>query len=242
MFSKTMSRVLAFFLIFTFGLTSLQAGTVYFNDQPGSSFAFRNMSETGASVPPSLLQEPVLSTAPVDTIKFNPSAFVVVENNGPSTDSSVLSSQLFVSLQSLQLSLDELTISVAGTWASTLYRPAGQADVGLSVNLDLVFNNVTKNLTVEVAKDLVNKTWAGSLTVTQQFLKDNFIVPAQGIQQLGVTVTSTVNATATYANARSGITYLDLSVKAVPEPASSSLVLIGAAMLGLARTFRRRSR
>jgi len=220
------------------------AGTVTFSDQPGTYFSFRNISETGALVPPSKLESPTLVTSPQDTIKFIPSAYVVVENNGPATETSVLSTQLALSLESVAgLALDELSVSVAGTWGSTLYNPSlGSTIVGLSLNLDLVFGGVTQNLVVPVTQDLVNKTWAGSLTVTQQFLNDNFAVPDEGILQLGLTATPTVTATATYANARSTITYLDISAKAVPEPGSGSLLIAGAAVLGLARTLRRRAR
>lgn len=219
------------------------AGTVTFSDQPGTYFSFRNISETGALVPPSKLESPTLVTSPQDTIKFIPSAYVVVENNGATTETSVLSTQLALSLESVSgLALQELNVSVAGTWGSTLYRLSGSTTVSLALNLDLVFGGVTRNLVVPVSQDLVNKTWAGSLTVTQQFLSDNFTVPADGIQQLGITATPTVTATATYANARSAITYLDISAKAVPEPGSSSLLLAGAAVLGVARTFRRRAR
>ena len=239
-----MRKALKLMVLSAFSLSTVWAGTVSFSDQPGTYFSFRNISETGALVPPSKLETPTLVTSPQDTIKFIPSAYVVVENNGPVTETSVLSTQLALSLESVSgLALQELSVSVAGTWGSTLYNPSlGSTIVGLSLNLDLVFGGVTQNLVVPVTQDLVAKTWAGSLTVTQQFLNDNFAVPANGILQLGVTATPTVTASATYANARSTITYLDISAKAVPEPGSSSLLLAGAAVWGWIRALRRRAR
>ena len=240
-----MRSALCFAGFWVLSLGTVWAGTVTFSDQPGTYFSFRNISETGDLVPPSKLENPTLITSPQDTIKFIPSAYVVVENNGATTETSVLSTMLALSLESVSgLALDELSVSVAGTWASTLYRPSpsGSFTVGLALNLDLVFGGVTRNFIVPVTQNLVDKTWAGSLTITQQFLNDNFAVPSNGILQLGITATPTVTATATYANARSAITYLDISAKAVPEPGSSSLLLTGACVLGLARALRRRVR
>ena len=238
-----MQKALCLAGLWVLSMNAMWAGTVSFTDQPGTYFSFRNITETGALVPPSKLEPPTLITNPQDLIKFTPSAYVVVENNGATTETSVLSTQLALSLESVAgLALDQLSVSVAGTWDSNLYRPTGSTLVALSLNLDLVFGGVVRNLVVPITQNLVDKTWAGSLTLTQQFLNDNFAVPANGIQQLGITATPTVSATATYANARSAITYLDISAKAVPEPAASSLFLAGAAVMGLARTLRRRVR
>lgn len=238
-----MVRPVKWLALLGFSLVSVQAGTVTFSDQPGNYFSFRNISETGELVPPTKLEAPTLVTAPQDTIKFSPSAFAVVENNGPVTETSVLSTALRFMVQSVSGNpLDQLSFAVAGTWAKTIYLTAGSAEVGLALNLDLILNGVTKNFVVPVTQDLVQKTWAGSLTMTRQFLQDNFVVPANGITELTIQANSTVYATATYASARSAITYLDISAKAVPEPAVGSLVLVGAALTGMARTLRQRIR
>ena len=240
-----MRFALRIFAGLAFFLNLASAGTVTFSDQVGNYFAFRGMNETGELVPPSRLETPTLVVSPNDTIKFSPSAYVVVENTGSNPVSSTLSTKLALSLESVAaLGLGELNVSVAGTWGSQLYLPAptGSATVGLSLQLDLVFGGVTKNFVVPVTQNLVDKTWAGSLAITQQVLRDNFVVPAGGILQLGVTATPTVTANATYANARSAITYLDISAKAVPEPGPGSLLVAGAIALGLARILHRRGR
>lgn len=216
------------------------AGTVTFSEQVGNYFAFRNMSETGPSIPPSVLQTPSFITNPTDAIKFSPSAFVVVENQGPDARTSSLSSQLKFDLQALtSTSLEELKFSVTGTWGSGTYEdsPVGSADVGLAVNLRLVFGGVVGNFAIPVTKNV--ETWAGNLSITQQFLDQN--LPAAVIGQLNqITADSQVTASATWAWARSQITYLDVSAKPVPEPGSSSLLLAGMALWGLCRSFRRR--
>ena len=89
-----MPKALKLMVLSAFSLSTVWAGTVSFSDQPGTYFSFRNISETGALVPPSKLETPTLVTSPQDTIKFIPSAYVVVENNGPVTETSVLSTQL----------------------------------------------------------------------------------------------------------------------------------------------------
>ena len=198
------------------------------------------MSETGDSVPPSKLQTPTFTTNPRDLIKFNPTAFVAVNNGGsPTVQTQTLSTQLSLRLQALNasLGLDELQVSVQGTWDAAVFpMPGATALADLTLQLELVAGGVTKNIAVTVNKNLVDKTWAGALTITQQFLRDNgFIVPATGITDLLVNTTQTVSATAAYGNASSAITYLDVSASAVPEPGSGTLFLLGAALWGLNR-------
>lgn len=201
------------------------------------------MQESGDSVPPSRLQIEnfELVTSPRDTIKFYPSNFVVVENNGPITETSVLSTQLSLTLQALNPSfgLDELQVSVAGTWDEVLFTSGATALAGLTLQLDLISGGITKNLNITVDKN-PNKTWAGSLTVNREYLIDNFLAPASGLADLIIRTTQTVSATATFGNAGSAITYLDVSASAVPEPSSAGLLLVGASLLGLTR--RRRNR
>lgn len=213
-----------------------------FSDLTGSSFLFRDMSETGDSVPPSRLEDPRLLPAPNDTIKFKPSAFVAIMNTGSSTpQTQTLSTQLSLTLQSLSpsLALEELTISVAGTrdlftspFAPPGITPVASAD--LALQFDLIFGGVTKNFIVPITQSS-SSTWAGIFTVTQQTFAENFVVPAGGITDLIIRTTQTVSATAAYGNASSGIDFLDITAKAVPEPNSATLFLVGAAFLNLMR-------
>jgi len=233
-----MERNLSLVIGFVALISPLQAGNVILGpDQSGSSFRFVNLQEEGDSVPPTILQTPTLVTTPRDTIKFSPSAFVAVTNAAATTVTQILSTQLSFTLQALAPSngLDALQVSVAGTWNEVAFTmPGATATAALSLQLDLISGGVTKNLNIAVTKDL-SGTWAGSLTVTRQFLNDNFTVPATGLTELLIRTTQTVSATAAYGNASSAITYLDVSASAVPEPSSASLLLVGAAVLGLAR-------
>lgn len=234
-----MVQGLLLFAVFALSLPSLHAGTVTFTDQIGSNFRFVNMQEDGDSVPPSKLQPPTLVTSPRDTIKFSPSAFVALTNGFATTVTQTLSTQLSFALQARDPSfgLDELQVSVAGTWDEAAFgMPGATALAALTLQLELISGGVTKNLgSIGLTKNLVSKTWAGSLTVTRQFLNDNFTVPASGLAELIIRTTQTVSASAAYGSASSAITYLDVSASAVPEPSSASLLLVGAAVLGMAR-------
>jgi len=212
--------------------SSTWAGTVTFSDQIGNHFAFRNMTEFGANVPPSSLDLPTLITNPYDTIKFRPSTFLVVESNGPVRESSSLSSELSFTLNSLAgLAIQEIKISVTGTYATTLFsNPAADASVGLSLALDLTHGTTVWNRVVPIVKDPTNLSWSGILTLSQADLNSYFSPPSMEIQQLSIRATPTVTADALYANARSQINYLDFTVVAIPEPGSWQLVLAALSM------------
>lgn len=234
-----MRKLLVCALMLLAGWSPTWAGTVTFSDQVGNYFGFRSMKETGELVPPSKLEPPSLYTIPRDTIHFSPSAYVAVESTGPTSATSTLSTQLALTLQSLgSLGLSELNVAVAGTWATTLYLGSGSASVDLGLQLDLIMGGITRNFIVPISRNMVDNTWAGSLTVTQQMLNDSFSVPSTGILEIGVAATPVVSATATYANARSAITSLDLSAKPVPEPGPGSLLLVAIVVLLLVRRVR----
>jgi len=233
-----MAQRLCLLLGFAISSAPLQADNVSLgSDQVGSSFRFVNMEESGDSVPPSQLQTPTLVTVPRDTIKFSPSAFVAVTNGASSTVTQNLSTQLTLTLQALNpsLGLDELQVSVAGTWDEAVFgMPGASATAALTLQLDLISGGITKNLNITVDKN-PNKTWAGSLTVNRQYLIDNFFAPSSGLADLFIRTTQTVSATAAFGSASSAITYLDVSASAVPEPSSAGLLLVGVAVLGLNR-------
>lgn len=234
-----MARPYWLLALLSLSLASAEAGTTNFSDLTGSSFLFRDMSETGDSVPPSRLQTPTLVTAPRDTIKFSPSAFVALTNGASTTVTQTLSTQLSLTLQALNSSfgLNDLQVSVAGTWDEATFpmMSGATATADLALQLQLISGGITENLSFNnVTKNLVDKTWAGSLSVTREFLNDKFAAPATGLAELLIRTTQTVSATAAFGSASSAITYLDVSASAVPEPSSASLLLIGAAVLGLA--------
>jgi hypothetical protein len=222
--------------VFLLSLVSVQAGSTNFSDLTGTYFRFVNMSETGDSVPPSQLQVPELISDSRDTIKFRPTTFIAITNGTSATiQSNSLSTQLDLQLQGLpDLALEELQISVAGSWGVSTYPVTGSfAEAGLSLQFDLIFGGVTKNFIVPITQNA--GTWAGLFTVTPQILADNFVVPLGGIRDLRIITTQTVTASAAFGDASSGINYLDISAKAVPEPGSSTLFLLGAALWGLNR-------
>ena len=218
--------LLGFFLLS--GLPKGVAGTVTFSDQVGNYFGFRNMSEFGANVPPSNLDLPTLITNPHDTIKFRPSAFLTLESNGPVKESSSLASELTFTLQSLGgLAIQELQISVSGSYATTLFSmPGAEANVGLSLALDLTYGTTVRNVIVPVVRDSSNFSWSGVMTLNQADLNGFFSPPTMEIQQLTIRASPTVSAEALYANARSQINYLDFTVVPIPEPSALHLMLV----------------
>ena len=87
-------------------ITKVKAGTVTFSDRAGNYFNFKNISEYGPNIPPSILDLPTLiSNAPYDSITFQPTAFVAVESNLGTRESSTLGSNLQFTLASRSLSL-----------------------------------------------------------------------------------------------------------------------------------------
>ena len=236
---KWMRGVFLLGLFLLSGLPKGVAGTVTFSDQVGNYFGFRNMSEFGANVPPSNLDLPTLITNPHDTIKFRPSAFLTLESNGPVKESSSLASELTFTLQSLGgLAIQELQVSVSGSYATTLFSmPGAEANVGLSLALDLTYGTTVRNMIVPVVKDSSNFSWSGVMTLNQADLNGFFSPPTMEIQQLTIRASPTVSAEALYANARSQINYLDFTVVPVPEPSALHLMLVS---LGIG-WFRQRS-
>ena len=217
---------------------STRAGTATYSNQVGAFFAFKNMSEVGGTNVPPGLQEPRLFTSPYDTIKFSPSTYVVVENNGSSLKATTNSSVLTLMLESVaSRALQELQISVSGSYATTFYQasPTGIANVGLSLGLDLTYGaNTVGGFVVPITQDATTKTWSGFKTFTASDLSTIFSQPSLQVQQLVITATPSVTAEAQWANARSQISYLDFTVIPIPEPSSLHL-LAGGILLGLLR-------
>lgn len=217
---------------------STRAGTASYSNQVGNFFAFKNMTEVGGTNVPPGLEQPRLFTSPYDTIKFSPSTYAVVENNGPSMARSTNSSVLTLTLESVaSRALQELQISVSGTYATTFYQasPSGIANVGLTLGLDLTYGATTmRGFVVPITQDASTKTWSGFKTFTSSDLSTIFSQPSLQVQQLVVTATPTVSAEAQWANARSQISYLDFTVIPIPEPSSLHL-LTGGVLFSLFR-------
>lgn len=215
---------------------SAQAGSVSYSNQIGTYFTFKNMSEVGGTNVPPGLGDPRLFTSPYDTIKFSPSTYAVVENNGPSLKASTNSSVLTLTLESVaSRALQELQISVSGTYGFTFYQPSptGVANVGFSLGLDLTYGSTTiSGLVVPITQNATTMTWSGFKSFTASDLSAIFSQPSLQVQQLVVTATPSVSAEAQWANARSQISYLDFTVIPIPEPSSLHL-LAGGVLLGI---------
>ena len=145
-------------------LGSAQAGTAVYSNLTGVHFAFKNMTEVGGTNVPPGLEQPRLFTSPYDSIKFSPSTYVVLENNGPSLQRSTNFSTLTLTLDSLAGAvIQEFSVSVSGTYGMNLYQsaPTGLANVGLSLGLDLTYGSTTvSNFVVPVVQNTNDKTWS----------------------------------------------------------------------------------
>lgn len=230
-------RVLATLLLCAWvPLDFARAGTASYSNQVGIHFSFKNMTEVGGTNVPPGLEEPRLFTSPYDTIKFSPSTYAVVENNGPTLEASTNSSVLTLTLESVaSQTLQELQISVSGTYGFTLYQssPTGVANVGLSLGLALTYGATTVGgFVVPITQDVTTQTWSGFKSFTASDLSTIFSQPSLQVQQLVVTATPSVSAEAQWANARSQISYLDFTVVPIPEPTSLHL-LAGGVLLGI---------
>lgn len=219
-------------------LGSAQAGTAVYSNLTGVHFAFKNMTEVGGTNVPPGLEQPRLFTSPYDSIKFSPSTYVVLENNGPSLQRSTNFSTLTLTLDSLAGAvIQEFSVSVSGTYGMNLYQtaPTGLANVGLSLGLDLTYGSTTvSNFVVPVVQNTNDKTWSGIRTFTANELATIFSQPTLQVQQLVITANPAVSAEAQWANATSRINYLDFTVVPIPEPSTFHLIL-GGMILALGR-------
>lgn len=224
-------------------LGSAQAGTAVYSNLAGVHFAFKNMTELGGTNVPPGLEQPRLFTSPYDSIKFSPSTYVVVENNGPSMERSTSSSVLNLTLDSVAGAyIQELIVSVSGTYGMNLYQsaPAGQANVGLSLGLDLTYGSTTvSDFLVNITQNSAERSWFGIRTFTATELSSIFQQPTLQVQQLVITAKPSVSAEAQWANATSQISYLDFTVVPIPEPASLPLLWAGFGTLMAHRCFRK---
>ena len=223
-------------------ITKAEAGTVTFSDQTGSYFNFKNISEYGPSIPPSILDLPTLiSNAPYDSITFHPTTFVAVESNLGTRESSTLGSNLQFTIASRSLfGIENFKIALAGTFADVSMPVAGTlVEVAALLPIQLTVGAASKSLNLNIAKDFDNKTWSGEMVVTRADLNSYFNPPSMQITELLVLVSPSVTATAVFGNARSQITNLTFQAQPVPEPSTGSLLILGA-LLALA-TLRPRS-
>lgn len=211
-------------------ITKVKAGTVTFSDQTGSYFNFKNISEYGPSIPPSILDLPTLiSSAPYDSITFHPTTFVAVESNLGTRESSTLGSNLQFTLGSRSLfGIENFKIALAGTFADVSMPVAGTlVEVAALLPIQLTYGGASKSLNLSIAKDLLNKTWSGEMVVTRADLNSYFSPPSMQITELLVLVSPSVTATAVFGNARSQITNLTFQAQPIPEPSTGSLVMAG---------------
>jgi len=224
-------------------LGSAQAGTAVYSNLTGVHFAFKNMTEVGGTNVPPGLEQPRLFISPYDTIKFSPSTYVVLENNGPSLERSTNSSTLTLTLDSLAGAvIQEFSVSVAGTYGMNLYQsaPTGLANASLSLALGLTYGSTTvSDLMVPVVQNTADKTWSGIRTFTASELATIFQEPTLQVQQLVITANPMVSAEAQWANATSQISYLDFTVVPIPEPGSFPLLWAGFGTLMAHRCFRK---
>jgi hypothetical protein len=211
-------------------ITKVKAGTVTFSDRAGSYFNFKNISEYGPSIPPSILDLPTLiSNAPYDSITFQPTAFVAVESNLGIRESSTLGSNLQFTVASRSLfGIENFKIALAGTFAgANMPVPGTLVEVAALLPIQLTYGGVSKSLNLNIAQDSVNKTWSGELMVTRANLNSYFNPPSMQITELMVLVSPSVTATAVFGNARSQITNLTFQAQAIPEPSTGSLLMVG---------------
>lgn len=227
------------------GMGSARAGVASYSNLVGNNFRFINMSENGGTNVPPGLEQPRLFTSPFDTIKFSPSTYVVVENNGPVLQKSTNFSTLNLTLDALAgAKIQELTVSISGTYGMTFYQslPTSQANVGLSLGLDLTYGGTTvSNFQVNISQNSTDKTWSGIRTFTASELSTIFQQPSLQVEQLIIAANPSVSAEAQWANATSRISYLDFTVVPIPEPSSLSLVGPGLVIV-FGRTLLRRAK
>lgn len=230
-----MWQTLGICLVSVFCWSSAEAGTAVYSNLIGINFGFKNMTEVGGTNVPPGLEQPRLFTSPFDSIKFSPSTYVVVENNGPTLQRSTNSSTLNLMIDSVAAArIQELTVSVSGTYGMNFYQsaPLGQANVGLSLGLDLTYGATTvTDLQVNITQNTTDKTWSGIRTFTATELSSIFQQPTLQVQQLVIAAKPSVSAEAQWANATSRINYLDFTVVPIPEPTSFHLLLGGLALV-----------
>ena len=211
-------------------ITKVKAGTVTFSDQTGNYFNFKNISEYGPNIPPSILDLPTLiSNAPYDSITFQPTAFVAVESNLGTRESSTLGSNLQFTLASRSLfGIENFKIALAGTFAGVNMPVAGTlVEVAALLPIQLTVGGASKSLNLNILKDSVDKTWSGEMMVTRADLNSYFNPSSMQITELMVLVSPSVTATAVFGNARSQITNLTFQAQAIPEPSTGSLLMVG---------------
>jgi hypothetical protein len=211
-------------------ITEVEAGTATFSDRTGNYFNFKNISEYGPNIPPSILDLPTLiSNAPYDSITFQPTAFVAVESNLGTRESSTLGSNLQFTLASRSLfGIENFKIALAGTFAGVNMPVAGTlVEVAALLPIQLTFGGASKSLNLNIVKDSVDKTWSGEMMVTRADLNSYFNPPSMQITELLVLVSPSVTATAVFGNARSQITNLTFQAQPVPEPSTGSLLMVG---------------
>ena len=212
-------------------LCSAQAGTVTFANQAGLKFSFQNMSDTGANVPPSNIQDPTLYTSPYDAIQFKPSTFVAVESQMGTLETNSLSSTInFTALSTAGLAMEKLLIDIEGTYYE--FGIPGQTSVlKTTLSLDPIKFTIGGNTKIwspsmNVTRNTTDKTWAGHLEVTKSDLQSLFNSPSLEVTQLGVESLATVSATAQWGNANSYLTFLTYSLQPVPEPSTGALLAL----------------
>jgi len=211
-------------------ITEAEAGTVTFSDRTGNYFNFKNISEYGPNIPPSILDLPTLiSNAPYDSITFQPTAFVAVESNLGTRESSTLGSNLQFTLASRSLfGIENFKVALAGTFAGVNMPVAGTlVEVAALLPIQLTVGGASKSLNLNIVKDSVDKTWSGEMMVSRADLNSYFNPPSMQITELMVLVSPSVMATAVFGNARSQITNLTFQAQAIPEPSTSSLLMVG---------------
>jgi len=219
-----------FSAFFAGSITKVKAGTVTFSDQTGNYFNFKNISEYGPNIPPSILDLPTLiSNAPYDSITFQPTAFVAVESNLGTRESSTLGSNLQFTLASRSLfGIENFKIALAGTFAGVSMPVAGTlVEVAALLPIQLTVGGASKSLNLNIVKDSDDKTWSGEMMVSRADLNSYFNPPSMQITELMVLVSPSVTATAVFGNARSQITNLTFQAQAIPEPSTGSLLVVG---------------
>ena len=210
-----------------------QAGIVNFDSQVGAYFSFQNLTEEGPNVPPSRVESPSLFLSPIDTIQFKPSAFVAVESQLGSVQTATLTSKLSFLIQATAaLPMDRIIIDVAGTYAEhPLTIPGVTPVLSTSLSLDPIefkIDGVTKlwNPALSVNRNTADQTWSGRLEVTRADLRTLFASPTMEVSQLEVFSTATVSASAQWGNSASYLTTLSFGVAPIPEPSTTSLLLL----------------
>jgi hypothetical protein len=265
--STQAGRLLVALLVPLIAPLAASAGTVALGTFAGSKAGFYDVSESGATIPPSLFTPaaPVYSESPNPQLRFLPTDFtnLVVETTGTAPfDLQYKSAQLTLPMAaqsgyaftgtSLQLAgsyslfapfaNSQAKVTMTGQYTVQVTEVDQQAWAGTSPyssSLVITSDNVTS-----VANDSASGNWAGTAVLDWNALK---VASGVGLSQkiTGATIqfTTQIAAASVYASAEATVTNFTVNapVEAVPVPEPPTIILAGlGAAAVVANVYRRR--